>query len=84
MKKLQTGWDLAVVQFNSKKTYTVGKIGNSDTVTKGTLAYVSGFPDLTAAIPDPISPKCTAAQFLNDFVAPRSFFPNIRFTKGIS
>jgi S1-C subfamily serine protease len=31
VKKLQSGLDLAVVQFNSNKTYTHAQLGNSDT-----------------------------------------------------
>lgn len=53
-KKLQLGLDLAVVQFNSKKTYTIAKISNSDKATLGTVSFVAGFPEPTGAIPDSI------------------------------
>ena len=49
VKKL-SGVDLAVVQFTSSKSYSVAKIGNSDSVTEGKAAYVAGFPVATAAI----------------------------------
>ena len=44
------GVDLAVVQFSSSQNYTVAKIGNSDSSTEGTTAYVAGFPAPTFAI----------------------------------
>lgn len=44
VKKMATGVDLAIMQFNSSKTYTVAKMGNSDQATAGTTAYVAGFP----------------------------------------
>ncbi len=40
VKKL-SGVDLAVVQFTSSKSYSVAKIGNSDSVTEGKAAYVA-------------------------------------------
>jgi tetratricopeptide (TPR) repeat protein len=39
-----------VVQFTSSQNYTVAKIGNSDSSTEGTTAYVAGFPAPTFAI----------------------------------
>jgi S1-C subfamily serine protease len=42
--------DLAVVQFNSNQNYNVAKIGNSDSSSEGTTAYVAGFPAPTFAI----------------------------------
>ncbi|MCP6759034.1 MAG: tetratricopeptide repeat-containing serine protease family protein [Fischerella sp. CENA71] len=42
--------DLAVVEFTSSENYTVAKIGNSDSSTEGTTAYVAGFPAPTFAI----------------------------------
>lgn len=50
VKKLQSGLDLAVVQFNSNKTYTVAKLGNSNAATVGTVAYVAGFPEQTSVV----------------------------------
>ncbi|WP_341525069.1 tetratricopeptide repeat protein [Nostoc sp. UHCC 0302] len=46
--------DLAVVQFNSKQSYPVAKIGNSDAAAEGATAYVAGFPQATAAISNTI------------------------------
>ncbi|MBD2775755.1 serine protease [Iningainema tapete] len=42
--------DLAIVQFTSNRNYTVAKMGNSDTSTEGTTAYVTGYPEPTFAI----------------------------------
>jgi tetratricopeptide (TPR) repeat protein len=42
--------DLAVVKFQSNRTYPVIKIGNSNSAEEGTVAYVAGFPFATAAI----------------------------------
>jgi tetratricopeptide (TPR) repeat protein len=42
--------DLAVVQFQSDRSYATIKIGNSNTAEEGTVAYVAGFPFATAAI----------------------------------
>ncbi|MBP5975272.1 tetratricopeptide repeat protein [Brasilonema sp. CT11] len=50
VKPLQTGVDLAVVQFTSSQNYTVANIGNSDASTEGTTAYIAGFPAPTFAI----------------------------------
>ncbi|BAT51540.1 Tetratricopeptide TPR_2 repeat protein [Nostoc sp. NIES-3756] len=44
------GVDLAVVQFSSNQKYNVAKIGNSDSSSEGTTAYVAGFPAPTFAI----------------------------------
>ncbi|MBW4624966.1 MAG: tetratricopeptide repeat protein [Brasilonema octagenarum HA4186-MV1] len=49
-KKQLPGVDLAVVQFTSSRNYTVAKMGNSDTSTEGTTAYVAGYPEPTLAI----------------------------------
>ncbi|WP_260446805.1 tetratricopeptide repeat-containing serine protease family protein [Nostoc sp. 2RC] len=46
--------DLAIAQFTSPQSYTVAKIGNSNTITEGTTAYVAGFPQATAAISNTI------------------------------
>ena len=48
--KQMPGVDLAVVQFSSSQNYSVAKIGNSDSSTEGTTAYVAGFPAPTFAI----------------------------------
>ncbi|MDR9896184.1 tetratricopeptide repeat protein [Aetokthonos hydrillicola Thurmond2011] len=48
--KLLPGVDLAILEFTSKENYTVAKIGNSDTSTEGTKAYVAGYPEPTFAI----------------------------------
>ncbi len=42
--------DLAVVKFQSNRTYPVVKIGNSNNAVEGSVAYVAGFPLATAAI----------------------------------
>ena len=42
--------DLAVVNFTNNNNYAAAKIGNSDTATEGTTAYVAGFPKPTAVI----------------------------------
>jgi tetratricopeptide (TPR) repeat protein len=42
--------DLAVVKFQSDRTYPVVKIGNSNSAVEGSVAYVAGFPLATAAI----------------------------------
>jgi Flp pilus assembly protein TadD len=44
------GVDLAVVEFSSNQNYNVAKIGNSDSSTESTIAYVAGFPAPTFAI----------------------------------
>jgi tetratricopeptide (TPR) repeat protein len=48
--KQLSGVDLAVVQFSSNQNYNVAKIGNSDSSSEGTIAYVAGFPAPTFAI----------------------------------
>jgi tetratricopeptide (TPR) repeat protein len=48
--KLLPGVDLAILQFSSTENYSVAKIGNSDTSTEGTKAYVAGYPEPTFAI----------------------------------
>jgi tetratricopeptide (TPR) repeat protein/V8-like Glu-specific endopeptidase len=50
VKPLPEGVDLAVVQFTSSQNYSVAKIGNSDTSTEGTTAYIAGFPAPTFAM----------------------------------
>ncbi len=42
--------DLAIVKFQSDRNYPVVKLGDSNSATEGSLAYVSGFPLATAAI----------------------------------
>jgi tetratricopeptide (TPR) repeat protein len=42
--------DLAIVKFQSDRTYPVVKIGDSNSAVEGSLAYVAGFPLATAAI----------------------------------
>jgi tetratricopeptide (TPR) repeat protein len=42
--------DLAIVKFQSDRSYPVVKIGDSNSATEGSLAYVAGFPLVTAAI----------------------------------
>jgi tetratricopeptide (TPR) repeat protein len=42
--------DLAIVKFQSDRTYPVVKIGDSNNAVEGSLAYVAGFPLTTAAI----------------------------------
>jgi tetratricopeptide (TPR) repeat protein len=42
--------DLAVVKFQSDRNYPIVKIGDSNSATEGSLAYVAGFPLATAAI----------------------------------
>jgi Flp pilus assembly protein TadD len=44
------GVDLAVVRFTSDRRYLIPKLGDANTSTEGTTAYVSGFPSGTAAI----------------------------------
>jgi tetratricopeptide (TPR) repeat protein len=48
------GVDLALVEFTSDKSYTIAKIGNSDTSIAGTKAYVAGYPEPTFAINESI------------------------------
>ena len=42
--------DLAIVKFQSDRNYPVVKLGDSNSATEGSLAYVAGFPLATAAI----------------------------------
>jgi tetratricopeptide (TPR) repeat protein len=42
--------DLAIVKFQSDRTYPVVKIGDSNSAVEGSPAYVAGFPLATAAI----------------------------------
>ncbi|WP_299402429.1 tetratricopeptide repeat-containing serine protease family protein [Acaryochloris sp. IP29b_bin.148] len=46
--------DLAVVQFNSNKTYAVAKMGNANQAPEGTSIYVAGFPAQTLALTESI------------------------------
>ena len=50
VKQLSNKIDLAVLQFTSNKDYQVAKLGNSDTLTRRTNVYVSGFPKATAGV----------------------------------
>jgi len=50
VKKLPKQIDLAVVTFTSNQNYKVAQIGNSDTIQRGTLSYLSGFPKKSRAI----------------------------------
>lgn len=49
-KKLPNQVDLAIAQFTSDRTYSIAKIGDSNSVSEGNPAFVSGFPAPTAAI----------------------------------
>ncbi|MBW4617915.1 MAG: DUF2808 domain-containing protein [Cyanosarcina radialis HA8281-LM2] len=42
--RLLPGVDLAVVEFNSNRQYSVAQLGNAETATEGTTVYVAGFP----------------------------------------
>lgn len=46
--------DLAIVQFTSKQTYDVAKMGNANKVPEGTPIYVAGFPAQTLALTESI------------------------------
>ena len=46
--------DLAIVKFQSDRTYPVVKIGDSNSAVEGSLAYVAGFPLATAAITESV------------------------------
>jgi Tfp pilus assembly protein PilF/V8-like Glu-specific endopeptidase len=50
IKLLPERLDLALVRFNSDRTYPVAKIGNSSQLTIGMTAFVAGFPVPTIAI----------------------------------
>ncbi len=52
VKKLP-GVDLAVVQFNSAKTYQLTNLGDSNQAKRGTVAYVAGWPKGGVAINQP-------------------------------
>ncbi len=43
-------WDLAVVEFTTTKSYQVGEMGDSSSLSVGQNIYVSGFPIATAAM----------------------------------
>ncbi len=53
IKKLP-GVDLALVQFNSNRSYQVIDLGDSGQVSEGSLSYVAGFPLRTQAISETI------------------------------
>ena len=46
--------DLAIVKFQSDRTYPVVKIGDSNSAVEGSIAYVAGFPLATAAISESV------------------------------
>lgn len=46
--------DLAVVTFQSDRTYSVGSLANSQTASEGLPVFVAGFPMTTAAITQPV------------------------------
>jgi tetratricopeptide (TPR) repeat protein len=48
--KSVNGVDLAVVKFTSSRTYSVVKMGNSESVVEGSPVYVAGYPKATSAI----------------------------------
>jgi tetratricopeptide (TPR) repeat protein len=48
------GVDLAIVQFESDRIYSTATLGRTPLVQEGDLAYVSGFPQPTAAISEPL------------------------------
>jgi tetratricopeptide (TPR) repeat protein len=54
VKKFPRQVDLAVAQFTSDRAYPIAKIGDSNLVTEGNPAFVSGFPAPTAAINIPV------------------------------
>ncbi|MGK7904098.1 MAG: GUN4 domain-containing protein [Hormoscilla sp.] len=45
------GVDLAVVQFTSENSYSVGKLGNSESATISKRVYVAGAPEPSEALP---------------------------------
>jgi S1-C subfamily serine protease len=45
--------DLAILQFNSKQVFSIAKLGDSNTATPGTSAYIAGFPFKPGAIDYP-------------------------------
>jgi hypothetical protein len=44
IKRVDKNLDLAIVEFTSNANYTLAKIGNSQKVQAGELAYIAGFP----------------------------------------
>jgi tetratricopeptide (TPR) repeat protein/V8-like Glu-specific endopeptidase len=50
IKSFSDNIDLATIEFSSSNSYETAKIGNSDNVAEGSLAFVSGFPRTTLAI----------------------------------
>lgn len=54
VQRLSPSLDLAIVQFISKNTYSIAKVGNSDRVVEGMPVYISGFPNPGLGIQDRI------------------------------
>ncbi len=50
VKKFPSQVDLAVAKFTSDRSYPIAKIGDSNSVVEGNIAFVSGYPAPTAAI----------------------------------
>jgi Tfp pilus assembly protein PilF len=46
--------DLAIIEFTSKQSYTVAKMGNANQVSEGSPIYVAGFPARTLALSESI------------------------------
>ncbi len=44
--------DLAIVQFTSKQSYNIAKLGNSEQIKRGQTVYVAGWPHPEQPIPD--------------------------------
>jgi serine protease Do len=49
-----TGLDLAIVQFESKSTYAIARLGNSDSVGETDTVFVAGYPKPGRNIPVPL------------------------------
>jgi S1-C subfamily serine protease len=54
VRRLSPSLDLAIIQFTSKNTYSIAKVGNSDQVAEGMPVYISGFPNPGLGIQDRI------------------------------
>jgi V8-like Glu-specific endopeptidase len=54
IQSLPNDIDLAILQFQSNRTYKTATLGNSDTVSQGSEVYVTGYPFLTAALNQPL------------------------------
>jgi Trypsin-like peptidase domain/TPR repeat len=50
MRQAGNNLDLAVVKFQASQSYTLAKIGTSNTLKVGSAVYVAGFPEATLAI----------------------------------